>query len=258
LCIPCTQRFLNHHSRCTACSYVPELHEISKKMCTRCRGGTWLFMRVAISDELQQKLNKFAEAEEAPDTPSSTMIDTATKSPKQTEQQIEDTSEMIVTETTSPTVPAVTSENAQDTVTEESTSLVTTLGVPSPKPVSPSMSASTTGTHDAASAPASPTHSLAKSDTISTDTITTTSDSSLLFGLGPKDTPLIKAHSTPATAPTTQASDCTTPLALQTSQPQATSDAELISLQANKSPTLTVTAASVSSLSPSIVHTPDV
>ncbi|KAG0293844.1 hypothetical protein BGZ96_002228 [Linnemannia gamsii] len=44
LCVACRNQYLGHHSRCTACFYVPveEEMETSGKRCSRCKAGTWL------------------------------------------------------------------------------------------------------------------------------------------------------------------------------------------------------------------------
>ncbi|KAF9928255.1 hypothetical protein FBU30_002522 [Linnemannia zychae] len=44
LCVACRNQYLGHHSRCTACFYVPveEEMESSGKRCSRCKAGTWL------------------------------------------------------------------------------------------------------------------------------------------------------------------------------------------------------------------------
>ncbi|KAF9570031.1 hypothetical protein EC968_002345 [Mortierella alpina] len=44
LCTTCRLQYLDHHSRCTACFYVPVKEEmaISGSSCIRCKAGTWL------------------------------------------------------------------------------------------------------------------------------------------------------------------------------------------------------------------------
>ncbi|KAF9963672.1 hypothetical protein BGZ65_001365 [Modicella reniformis] len=44
LCTTCRQQYLDHHSRCTACFYVPVKEEMatSGASCSRCKAGTWL------------------------------------------------------------------------------------------------------------------------------------------------------------------------------------------------------------------------
>ncbi|KAF9190507.1 hypothetical protein BGZ51_008546 [Haplosporangium sp. Z 767] len=44
LCATCRLQYLEHHSRCTACFYVPVQQEmaISGATCSRCKAGTWL------------------------------------------------------------------------------------------------------------------------------------------------------------------------------------------------------------------------
>ena len=44
LCTTCRLQYLDHHSRCTACFYVPVKEEmaVSGSSCSRCKAGTWL------------------------------------------------------------------------------------------------------------------------------------------------------------------------------------------------------------------------
>ncbi len=44
LCTTCRLQYLDHHSRCTACFYVPVKEEmaVSSSSCIRCKCGTWL------------------------------------------------------------------------------------------------------------------------------------------------------------------------------------------------------------------------
>ncbi|KAF9289146.1 hypothetical protein BGZ68_009929 [Mortierella alpina] len=44
LCTTCRLQYLDHHSRCTACFYVPVMEEmaVSGSSCSRCKAGTWL------------------------------------------------------------------------------------------------------------------------------------------------------------------------------------------------------------------------
>ncbi|KAG0365329.1 hypothetical protein BGZ54_006652 [Gamsiella multidivaricata] len=48
LCATCKQQYLDHHSRCTACFYVPVREEMaaSGASCSRCKAGTWLMEAV--------------------------------------------------------------------------------------------------------------------------------------------------------------------------------------------------------------------
>ncbi|KAK3825474.1 MAG: hypothetical protein J3Q66DRAFT_384668 [Benniella sp.] len=50
LCTTCRQQYLDHHSRCTACFYVPVKEEMvtSGASCSRCKAGTWLTEAVRV------------------------------------------------------------------------------------------------------------------------------------------------------------------------------------------------------------------
>lgn len=53
LCTTCRQQYSDHHSRCTACFYVPVRTEMatSGASCSRCKAGTWLTEAVRTSGE---------------------------------------------------------------------------------------------------------------------------------------------------------------------------------------------------------------
>ncbi|KAG0203691.1 hypothetical protein BGX28_004100 [Mortierella sp. GBA30] len=51
LCTTCRLHYLDHHSRCTACFYVPVKEEMatSGSSCSRCKAGTWLMEKARVS-----------------------------------------------------------------------------------------------------------------------------------------------------------------------------------------------------------------